>query len=255
MTRVVRRPSQFGPVRRATARPAAASEPATTPARPRVASRPDGDATRAHLLDTAGRVFAERGFAGTTSKEICARAGTPLASVNYHFGSRDALYEAVLIEAHRQLVALDDLATLARGPGDAAHKLAMLVTRIVSLAAHRQAPWGLRVLLREALAPSAALPALIDKAVRPKSKLLLGLVAEILGLPADDPAVQRGALLTVLPCIGMVVAPREMPARLLPAAVRDAEALQTDFVRFVLAGLQALAPPPSRRGAARAPER
>ena len=53
--------------------------------------RPDGDATRALLLETAGQVFAERGFADGTSKEICERAGTPMASVNYHFGSREGL--------------------------------------------------------------------------------------------------------------------------------------------------------------------
>src|ERR1700759_1103959 len=83
------------------------------------ASRTDGSATRQHLLETAGQVFAERGFAGGTSKEICERAGTPLASVNYHFGSRESLYEAVLIEAHRQIVGLDELVALAQPPAEA----------------------------------------------------------------------------------------------------------------------------------------
>ena len=229
----------------------ASRPPPPAPGRTRGAPRPDGEATRAHLLDTAGRVFAERGFAGTTSKEICARAGTPLASVNYHFGSRDALYEAVLIEAHRQLIGLDDLVALTQGLDGPRDKLSAVVGHLVALATHRATPWGFRVLLREMLSPSPALPALVDKAVRPKARWLLGLMAEWMALPPEHPAVQRGVMFTVLPCIAMMVAPKEMPARLLPQAVRDGDALGADFVRFVMAGLDALAPP--RRAAAQPP--
>lgn len=211
------------------------------PARPRGTPRPDGEATRAHLLDTAGHVFAERGFAGTTSKEICARAGTPLASVNYHFGSRDALYEAVLIEAHRQLIGLEDLLALTLGLGTPEARLRAVVAHLVALATNRAAPWGFKVMLRELLSPSPAIPALIEKAVRPKAKLVLGLMAEYLNLPPQHPVVQRSVMFTVLPCIAMMIAPREMPARLLPGAAKDGEALAADFVRFVMAGLDALA--------------
>jgi AcrR family transcriptional regulator len=220
-------------------------------ARERGASRPDGEATRAHLLDTAGRVFAERGFAGTTSKEICARAGTPLASVNYHFGSRDALYEAVLIEAHRQLIGLDELVALTQGLDGPQAKLQAIVGHLVTLATHRGTPWGFRVMLREVLSPSPALPALVEKAVRPKARWMLGLMAELMSLPPEHAAVQRGVMFTVLPCIAMMVAPKEMPARLLPGAAKDAEALGADFVRFVMAGLEALAQAhrPARRRA------
>ena len=232
--------------------PRAALPPRT--AAGRSASRPDGDATRAHLLDTAGRVFAERGFAGTTSKEICARAGTPLASVNYHFGSRDALYDAVLIEAHRQLIGLDDLVALTRELRTPQDKLRAIVGRLAALATQRNTPWGFRVMLREMLWPSPALPALVDKTVRPKARWLLGLMAECFELPPEHPAVQRAVMLTVLPCMAVMVAPKEMPARLLPAAAKDGEALAADFVRFMMAGLEALAqapraPPQRRRGA------
>jgi len=221
------------------------------PARARGTPRPDGEATRAHLLDTAGRVFAERGFAGTTSKEICARAGTPLASVNYHFGSRDALYEAVLIEAHRQLIGLDDLVALTQGLDGPEAKLRAIVAHLVGLATSRATPWGFHVMLRELLSPSPAIPALIEKAVRPKAKLLLGLMAERLRLPPEHPAVQRGVMFTVLPCVAFMVAPKEMPARLLPGAAKDGDALAADFVRFVMAGLDALAQAhrPARRRA------
>ena len=52
--------------------------------------------TKERLLTAATKVFAERGFKETTVREICALAGANLAAVNYHFGSKDKLYSAVL---------------------------------------------------------------------------------------------------------------------------------------------------------------
>ena len=205
------------------------------------ASRSDGWATRQHLLDTAGQVFAERGFDGGTSKEICERAGTPLASVNYHFGSRERLYETVLIEAHRQIVSLDEMTALAQGLPDARAKLRAIVGHLAAIAARVDAPWGFRVMMREVMTPSAAIPALVDKAIRPKAVMLLTLVSEVMHLPAADPLVQRGVMFTILPCIAMLIAPRQIAGVLLPDAMGNPPALAAAFIDFTLAGLDALA--------------
>ena len=205
------------------------------------ASRPDGAATRQHLLDTAGQVFAARGFADATSKEICERAGTPMASVNYHFGSREALYEAALVEAHRQVVSLDELSALTEAPGDARDKLRAVISRFVGLSTSTSAPWGFMLMLREVLSPSPAMPALIEKAVRPKAAVLLRLIGEVLQLNPHEPAVQRALMFSVLPCIALMIAPRQVQATLLPAVAKDRAALVEDFTRFVMAGLDAVA--------------
>jgi len=207
----------------------------------RRASRPDGAATRQHLLDIAGQVFAARGFADATSKEICERAGTPMASVNYHFGSREALYEAALVEAHRQVVSLDELSALTEVPGDPRDKLRAVISRFVGVSAGSGAPWGFMLMLREVLSPSPAMPALIEKAVRPKATVLLGLIGEVLQLNPHEPAVQRALMFSVLPCIALMIAPRQVQAALLPAVGKDKNALVEDFTRFVMAGLDALA--------------
>ena len=55
------------------------------------AMRSDGMEKRRHILQVAGRLYAEKGHARTTSKEICALAGTDIAAVNYPFGSKGAL--------------------------------------------------------------------------------------------------------------------------------------------------------------------
>ncbi len=210
------------------------------PARTARAPRPDGAATRALLLQTAGQVFAERGYADATSKEICERAGTPMASVNYHFGSREALYEEVLVEAHRQIVSVDELVEMTRALGDPRDKLRALLGHMLAPSSRGRAPWGFRVMLREMMSPGPLAPALVEKAVKPKAKLLLGLLAEILELPPDHPAVQRALVFSVLPCIVMLVAPKEIPRKVLPAMAKDSEAMFEDLMRYVFAGLDAL---------------
>jgi hypothetical protein len=48
-------------------------------------------------------------------------------------------------------------------------------------------------------------------------------------------------MFSVLPCIAMMIAPKQMQSALLPAVAKDKDALAEDFVRFVLAGLDAIA--------------
>lgn len=201
--------------------------------------RTDGNTTRLHILETAGQLFAERGFAESTSKEICTRAGTNMAAINYHFNGRDGLYEAVLIEAHRQLVSIDELVSLASAQTDPRLKLRAFLTHMVELGSQPTAPWGFRVVLREALSPSPALPVMIKRAVLPKAKLLRGLIGEIMALPDDHPTVQRALMFTVLPCIVMMVAPKDLGNKVLPA-IKDTEALADDLMRYVFAGIDAL---------------
>ncbi|MGR6873674.1 TetR/AcrR family transcriptional regulator [Pseudomonas sp. HK3] len=51
--------------------------------------------TVTRILDAAEELFAEHGFAETSLRTITARADVNLAAVNYHFGSKKALIQAV----------------------------------------------------------------------------------------------------------------------------------------------------------------
>jgi AcrR family transcriptional regulator len=51
--------------------------------------------TRTRILDAAEELFMLHGFEGTSMRQLTAKAGVNLAAVNYHFGSKDALIEAV----------------------------------------------------------------------------------------------------------------------------------------------------------------
>jgi AcrR family transcriptional regulator len=73
------------------------------PARAGVTSA--GDATAERLLDAAERLIGERGLAGASVRAICADAGANVAAVHYHFGSKDALVDAVLARRMADLAA------------------------------------------------------------------------------------------------------------------------------------------------------
>lgn len=55
-----------------------------------------GDARREQILQTAVDLFSQRGFKGTTTKEIAKAAGVSEAMVFRHFASKDELYGAIL---------------------------------------------------------------------------------------------------------------------------------------------------------------
>jgi AcrR family transcriptional regulator len=57
-----------------------------------------GQATRAHLVDVATRLFAAHGYDGTTIGAVLADAGVSRGSLYHHFPGKDALFWAVLAE-------------------------------------------------------------------------------------------------------------------------------------------------------------
>ena len=52
--------------------------------------------TKTRILDAAERLFVEHGFEATSLRQLTSAAGVNLAAVNYHFGSKEELFQAVL---------------------------------------------------------------------------------------------------------------------------------------------------------------
>ena len=97
-------------------------------ASPRPSARPPrdttarGDRTRDRLLDAAEAMVAAAGYDLPSHRTLAARAGVHVALIHYHFGSKDALYDAALarrapLAARAWRDALD--AACAGGPPDA----------------------------------------------------------------------------------------------------------------------------------------
>jgi AcrR family transcriptional regulator len=56
-----------------------------------------GSETREKLLNVAETLFAAHGFEGVSLRTLTEQADANLAAVNYHFGSKEALYEQVFV--------------------------------------------------------------------------------------------------------------------------------------------------------------
>jgi TetR/AcrR family transcriptional regulator len=59
-------------------------------------TRPSADATRERVLAAALDLFSELSFDGATTREIAARAGVTQPLLNYHFSSKDELWQAAV---------------------------------------------------------------------------------------------------------------------------------------------------------------
>ena len=60
--------------------------------------RSDGAEARNRLLDAALALFAEKGFAKTSTREIAQAAQVNIASISYYFGDKEGLYKAVFTD-------------------------------------------------------------------------------------------------------------------------------------------------------------
>ncbi len=78
--------------RRAAERPVARKRRAAKPRKPDART----ELTRASILDVAERLFVGAGFHGVSLRQINAEAGVNVAAINYHFGNKRKLFEAVI---------------------------------------------------------------------------------------------------------------------------------------------------------------
>ncbi|HHY51082.1 MAG TPA: TetR/AcrR family transcriptional regulator [Alphaproteobacteria bacterium] len=86
-------------------------EPAARAARPR-----DAERTKAAILRAARDVFCADGFNGARVDAIAARAKANKRLLYHYFGNKEALYEAVLLDAYREIRRGERELSLSRHP-------------------------------------------------------------------------------------------------------------------------------------------
>jgi len=138
------------------------------------------DDTKHRLIEAAGAIFAEKGYAAASIREICQRAEANLAAVNYHFAGKRALYVAAV--RHAQCCQQDE------GPFPPfppellpADQLRAFLTTMFArmLAAHRP-KWHLELMLRELARPTEACVAVVEDYIRPMADTLRGILDPLL---------------------------------------------------------------------------
>jgi len=234
-----------------TSAPCASAAPDTIqPGRGKLRARQNGDNTRTRLRDTAARLFAEHGYAATESKAICLAAGTDLAAINYHFGSRDELYRTLLLEGHERFVSLPFLQDLIDAQLPPAAKLEAVIDAMVA-SLHDGQNWHARVVAREVLAPSPHFAHLIQANIWPKFHLMAKIVADVIGVNPQD-AAHRTLLLhavmhVVAPCLMLLLTSRDSGTPSDALLRQDARQLAAWLKRFALGGLLGYKSPSTQR--------
>ena len=200
--------------------------------------------TRDRLLAAAGEVFAEHGFEGTTVRQICARAGANVASVNYHFRDKMALYLAVLENSIcaaspaniRRLVAEAD------SPERALTEMIRHILGQMYNKGERDA-WHVRIMAHELAHPTTALDLVIQKVIGPNYAAMRGVISRIVGLPPDHDTTRLCAHSVVAQVVHYAHA-RPVIARLWPDLELTAERIDqiaAHIAQFSLDSLHALA--------------
>lgn len=87
---------------------------------PRTQETTETQGTRSRLLAVGRRLFAERGFAGTSTEEVVLQAGVTRGALYYHFRNKQDLFRAVFAEVvagtHDQVASA--VATAEADPGE-----------------------------------------------------------------------------------------------------------------------------------------
>lgn len=130
---------------------AAADEHADTLA-PAPAEPPEGVRTR--IAAAASNLFAEKGYAGTSLREIAAQAEVTKPMIYYYFGNKEGLYRTLLQSAYEGFA--DRLQTIVMSQASTRSKLVAIAQTHMEGALHHLDL--LRLLMSHALGPKSGAP-------------------------------------------------------------------------------------------------
>jgi AcrR family transcriptional regulator len=202
--------------------------------------REDTTRTRSKLLAAAGEIFAEKGFRDATIAEICLQAGTNVAAVNYHFGSKEALYREAWRHAFAQSVEAHPpdggVSTDAQPEECLRGQISSLLDRIAD-ANNRE----FRIMQREFISPTGLLSEVMREEIRPLQERTEKLVRELLGPGVTEQEVRFCEVGIISQCINPVVvrnrAKEGDETKYGPRRIDDIEAYARHVVTFSLAGI------------------
>lgn len=128
-------------------------------------TRPSANATRDRIIAAATDLFSERSFDGATTREIAARGGVAQALLNYHFRSKEDLWQAAVDSLFELLNrTLADRARGLRGV-DEITTAKLLMREFVTFSARN--PQLHRIITQESKADGPRMDYLVDRHVRP----------------------------------------------------------------------------------------
>jgi AcrR family transcriptional regulator len=205
----------------------------------------NGSDTRERLLTAAERLFADRGYAGTSVRDVTEAAGANVAAVNYHFGGKKNLYLEVFAARTGEMAEMRRKA-LESAEGDSPRADLEAVLRafvgacLRNMLARHEADTLARLVFREMASPGPAFEYLMENIAEPNSRELAEPIRRVAPGLSDEKA-----LLCVVSLMGQLlhfVRARSIIERLCGRNYDEAfvEELCDHVVKFSLDGIGGL---------------
>ena len=167
--------------------------------------RASSDKTRAALIEAALRLFGEKGFAATSTREIAAGAKANIGSIAYHFGGKEALRDACathIVETVRGGARPLLQAPLPADPEAARMQLRLIIERMASfMLAGPELAGFVRFILHELQYPTVALDIIYSGVFEPVHSRLCEVWAIATGAEPESEAVK----IAVFTMIGQLI--------------------------------------------------
>lgn len=192
-------------------------------------------------MAAAIEIFAEKGYRDATIAEISERAGTNIASVNYHFGDKETLYREAWRQSFRDSL---EKHPPDGGIGSEAPAKQRLRARIVSLLRRITDNNNKEFLIvhKELANPTGLLEEVMHEELRPLRRKIQDIVREVLGPLPSETQVRFSAIGIVGQCImpGFLNRTEKGVGELDYWRIEDVEIYAEHLMTFNLAGLRAL---------------
>ncbi|MBC7779585.1 MAG: CerR family C-terminal domain-containing protein [Proteobacteria bacterium] len=219
---------------------------------PTVASRADGAQAREKLLHAALRLFAEKGFERTSTREIAQAAGANVSAIGYYFGDKAGLYRIAFLEP------LGDLCPRGQEFEIDGIALPVLMQRFFAeflepLKRGEEVRLVMRLHFREMVEPTGVWADEIENEIKPQHAALIRVLSREFDLQRSDSDLQRLAFAIVGMAVHFFVG-QEIVNEIAPELLAGPEAIDALAERLAGFSLAMIEAERARRGA-RAAER
>lgn len=197
--------------------------------------------SRERIISAAGPIFARKGLKGTKVREICSAADVNIASVNYYFGGKEALYLETVKLAHEQKTNRVPLPPMNPRATREQKLYGFVRTILERLLGEGPEGWQTQLLIREMIEPTHACQRLVEDYIRPQFQRLLEIIDEFVSDAATPEERYQLGFSIVGQCLHYRVA-GGFVAMLLESQqledFQDVDLLARRITRFSIAALQ-----------------
>ena len=169
-------------------------------AEPTTENNNDLNTARNRLVMSALHIFAEKGYEGASTREICERAEVNISAIRYYFGDKAGLYRAVFHGPDNGSPCKVNVEALANLPLPEA--LSSFYKDFLEPLKHgEEVRLVMKLHFREMIEPTGVWHDKIDEGIKPQHEAMVALLKQHLGLKRVDVDVHRLAFAM----IGMAV--------------------------------------------------